>query len=197
MALSIKNTALHLLSAKKLTHFFNVKVLSWLFIMTALLAAVASIYYFNRIQQIEAFNTAVSTGKQPKTDLQSFEAKFSTAYWLAKNERYKEATLLFNKALNGATVEQKAAIQYNLGNIFFRRGLAIAGTNMTVRDEAEYLLMQAKTAYQLSLKQDSSNWRARHNLDRLLTMLPENPTPGVGDSDSPGLIMGNIPVGLP
>lgn len=197
MALSIKNTALNLLSAKKLTHFFNVKVLSWLFIMTALLAAVASIYYFNRIQQIEAFNTAVSTGKQPKTDLQSFEAKFSTAYWLAKNERYKEATLLFNKALNGATVEQKAAIQYNLGNIFFRRGLAIAGTNMTVRDEAEYLLMQAKTAYQLSLRQDSNNWRARHNLDRLLTMLPENPTPGVGDSDSPGLIMGNIPVGLP
>jgi mxaK protein len=28
-------------------------------------------------------------------------------------------------------------------------------------------------------------------------MLPPDPTPGVGDSDSPGLIMGNIPVGLP
>ncbi len=144
MALTIKTTTANLISLKKLPHFFNVKVLSLLFIATALLAGIASIYYFNRIQQIDAFNTAISTGKQPKTDLQSFEAKFSTAYWLAKNERYKEATLLFNKALNGATVEQKAAIQYNLGNIFFRRGLAIAGTNMTVRDEAEYLLNQAK-----------------------------------------------------
>lgn len=197
MALAIKTIIANFISLKKLTHFFNVKVLSWLFIIIALLASTACIYYFNRIQQIDAFNTAISTGKQPKTDLQSFEAKFSTAYWLAKNERYKESTLLFNKALNGATIEQKAAIQYNLGNIFFRRGLAIAGTNMTVHDEAEYLLNQAKKAYQLSLRQDNSNWRARHNLDRLLTMLPENPTPGAGEGDSPGLIMGNIPVGLP
>jgi hypothetical protein len=28
-------------------------------------------------------------------------------------------------------------------------------------------------------------------------ILPANPTPGVGDSDSPGLILGNVPVGLP
>jgi hypothetical protein len=34
-------------------------------------------------------------------------------------------------------------------------------------------------------------------MDRVITLLPENPTPGVGDSDSPGLIMGNIPTGLP
>lgn len=197
MALSIKTTTANLFTLKKLTGIFNVKVLSCLFISTALLASAAAIYYVNRIQQIDAFNTAISNGKQPKTDMQSFEAKFATAYWLAKNERYKEATLLFNKALNGATIEQKAAIQYNLGNIFFRRGLAIAGTNMTVHDEAEYLLNQAKKAYQLSLRQDNSNWRARHNLDRLLTMLPENPAPGAGEGDSPGLIMGNIPVGLP
>ena len=68
---------------------------------------------------------------------------------------------------------------------------------MTVRDEAEYLLRQAKTAYQQSLRLDNSNWGARHNLDRLLTMLPGTPTPGVGESDTPGLIMGSIPVGLP
>lgn len=182
---------------KKLRQLLTVNVLTVLFIMSATAATVASVYYYNRIQQIDAFNLAISTGKPPQTDMQSFEAKFSTAYWLAKNERYKEATLLFNKALNGATTEQKAAIQYNLGNIFFRRGLAIGGTSYTVKDEAEYLLMQAKTAYLLSLRQDNSNWGARHNLDRLLTMLPETPTPGVGESDSPGLIMGSIPVGLP
>jgi len=28
-------------------------------------------------------------------------------------------------------------------------------------------------------------------------MLPATPTPGVGESDNPGLIMGNIPIGLP
>lgn len=192
MALNLKK-----LSIAKLAHFFTAKKLSWLFALIAMTATASAIYNFNRIQQIAAFNQAISDGKPPKTDLQSFEARFSTAYWLAKNERYKEATLLFNKALNRATPEQKAAIQYNLGNIFFLRGLIINGTSMTVRDEAEYLLRQAKTAYQQSLRLDNSNWGARHNLDRLLTMLPGTPTPGVGESDTPGLIMGNIPVGLP
>jgi mxaK protein len=182
---------------RKITHFFSVTKLTYLLIIIVIASGISSLYAYNRVQQITAFNQAISAGKPPKTDTQSFEAKFATAYWLAKNERYKEATLLFNKALNNANTEQKAAIHFNLGNIFFRRGLAINGANMTVRDEAEYLLRQAKTAYQQSLRLDNSNWGARHNLDRLLTMLPGTPTPGVGESDTPGLIMGSIPVGLP
>jgi tetratricopeptide (TPR) repeat protein len=192
MALNLKQQA-----AVKISRLFTVKKLTWLFALIAIIATASAIYNFSRIQQIQAFNEAISEGKPPKSDLQSFEAKFATAFWLAKNERYKEATLLFNKALNSATTEQKAAIHYNLGNIFFLRGLIINGTSMTVRDEAEYLLRQAKTAYLQSLRFDNSNWGARHNLDRLLTMLPATPTPGVGESDTPGLIMGNIPVGLP
>jgi len=192
MALNLKT-----LSAVKVSRFFTVKKLTWLFALVAMAATASAVYNFSRMQQIQAFNQAISEGKPPRSDLQSFEAKFATAYWLAKNERYKEATLLFNKALNGATIEQKAIIHYNLGNIFFLRGLIINGTSMTVRDEAEYLLRQAKTAYLQSLRLDNSNWGARHNLDRLLTMLPATPTPGVGESDTPGLIMGNIPVGLP
>ena len=175
----------------------NTKKLTWLFTLLAIASTAGAAYEVHRITEIQAFNDAILHAKSPKTDMQSFQAKYATAYWLAKNERYKEATLLFNKALNGASAEQKAAIQYNLGNIFFLRGLIINGTSMTVRDEAEYLLRQAKTAYQQSLRLDNSNWGARHNLDRLLTMLPGTPTPGVGESDTPGLIMGNIPVGLP
>jgi tetratricopeptide (TPR) repeat protein len=185
------------LSTVKVSHLFTVKKLTWLLIVIASIAALTAAYNFNRMRQIDAFNEAISAGKAPQTDVQSFQAKFATAYWLAQNERYKESTLLFNKALNSANVEQKAAIQYNLGNIFFKRGLIINGTSMTVRDEAEYLFRQAKTAYQQSLRLDPSNWGARHNMDRLLTMLPGTPTPGVGESDTPGLIMGNIPVGLP
>jgi mxaK protein len=182
---------------RKFTGFFTVKKLTWIFLLTAIAAAISSVYLYQRIDQVNAFNKAITQANTPDTDRQSFEAKFATAYWLAKNERYKEATLLFNKLLGSANTEQKAAIQYNLGNIFFRRGLVINGANMTVRAEAEYLFRQAKTAYQQSLRLDGSNWGARHNLDRLLTMLPGTPTPGVGESDTPGLIMGNIPVGLP
>ena len=96
-----------------------------------------------------------------------------------------------------ANDNQKSAVQYNIGNISFLRGLAINGTNMTVKAEAEYLVRQAKTAYVNSLKLDNSHWDAKHNLDRVIGMLPGTPTPGVGEGDKAGLIMGNVPVGLP
>ena len=181
----------------KIQSLFTVKKLTWFLVFLTLICLVASVYTFNRIRQIDAFNRAVSVGKTPATDKQSFEARFATALYLAKKERYKEATLLFTQALPKADANQKSAINYNVGNMFFLRGLAINGTNNTVRDEAEYLLRQAKSAYVSSLKNDNNHWDARHNLDRLLTMLPGTPTPGVGESDTPGLIMGNIPVGLP
>ena len=177
--------------------YLSVKKLTIIFTALALLSALGIFYEMKRIGEIRDFNRAVLKAEAPKTDRQSFEAKFSTAYWLAGNERYKEATLLFTQLLPDANTTQRSAIQYNLGNIFFRRGLAINGTSMTVRDEAEYLLRQAKSAYVQSLKYDNSFWDARHNLDRVLTMLPATPTPGAGESDTPGLIMGNIPVGLP
>jgi mxaK protein len=181
MALSRHN----ILSVKKLTIILG---------GLALLSAAGAVYEWNRIQEIRGFNRAVLNAEAPKTDRQSFEAKFATAYWLAKNERYKEATLLFTQLLPDATTTQKSAIQYNLGNIFFRRGLAINGTNMTVRDEAEYLLRQAKSAYVQSLKYDNGFWDARHNLDRVLTMLPATPTPGAGESDTPGQHRGRAAV---
>ncbi len=173
------------------------KNLTWLLIAIAL----AAIFYITvetkRIHEIEAFNKAVLEGRTPETDRESFEAKFATAYWLAKKERFKESALIFSNLLPKAGTKQKAAIYHNIGNIYFLRGLAINGTNNTVRDEAEYLLRQAKAAYVNSLKLDNTNWKTKHNLDRILTMLPSTPTPGVGGDEKAGLIMGNIPVGLP
>jgi mxaK protein len=181
----------------KIKSFFTVKKLTWAFAVIALICLLGGLFTFNRIKQIEAFNVAVSTGKPPATDKQSFEAKFATALYLAKKERYKEATLLFTALMPKANTQQKSILQHNIGNMFFLRSLAINGTNNTVRDEAEYLLRQAKAAYVVSLKEDNTHWGTRHNLDRLMTMLPGTPTPGVGESDTPGLIMGTIPVGLP
>lgn len=182
---------------KRVRQFFTTTKLTWLLAIVAIISVMNISYAMNRIRQIDAFNAAVSHGKPPKTDTQSFEAKFATAYWLAKNERYKESTLLFTHLAENATAVQKAAILYNVGNIFFLRGIAINGTNGTVRNETEYLFTQAKTSYLQSLRLDNNHWDVRHNLDRILTIVRGDPTPGVGDSDTPGLIMGNIPVGLP
>lgn len=184
--------------AIELKSWFTVKKLTWLLAIIAIASAAASAYTYYRINQIDAFNKAVLAGEKPATDQDSYQAKFAKALYLAKKRYYKEATLLFtNLVETSENKEQKSAAQYNIGNMFFKRGLAINGRDMTVRDEAEYLMRQAKNAYVASLKTDNTHWDAKHNLDRLLGMLPNAPTPGVGESENPGLIMGNIPVGLP
>jgi mxaK protein len=175
----------------------NAKKITWMLATLAVATGAGAAWQAYKIQQIESFNRAVLAGNTPKSNKESYEAKFSVAYWLAKSGKYQEATLLFTQLKEKGTPAQQSAVQYNLGNIFFRRGLEINGRDITVRDETEYLLTQAKTAYQQSLRLDHSFWDVRHNLDRVLTMLPATPTPGVGESDTPGLIMGNIPVGLP
>lgn len=179
-------------------NFLNVKQLSWLLIVIAVLAGLGISYTLNRVRQIHAFNAAVTAGKPPQTDQQSLEAKYATAYWLAKIERYKEATLLFSQLSQKGTNSQRAAMLHNMGNMFFMKALQVDGGNDSkVHDEVEYLLLQAHDAYKQALKLDNSNWGTRRNFDRVITLLPDNPIPGVGESDSPGLIMGNIPVGLP
>jgi mxaK protein len=179
-------------------NFLSVKKLSWLLIVIAVGCAVGISIELNRVRQINAFNKAVSTGKNPQTDKQSFEAKYSTAYWLARNERYKESTLLYSQLTQKGDPSQRAAVHHNIGNMFFLKALQVSGGNdAKIRDEVEYLLTSAHGSYKQALKLDNSNWGTRRNLDRVITLLPETPTPGVGESDSPGLIMGNIPVGLP
>lgn len=181
----------------KLARFLSVKKLTLAFTLIALICLAGSIFTYQRMQAVDAFNRALSAGKTPATDQESFEAKFATALYLAKKERYKEATLLFTALMPKANIAQKSALQYNVGNIFLLRANAMGGRSAAISQETEYLMQQAKTAYVTSLKLDNSQWDAKHNLDRLLGLLPEMPTPGVGEGDKAGLIMGNVPVGLP
>ena len=181
----------------RILKFFTVKKITYIAISLALISLYLLASSFFNIKKINEFNKTVSKGETTEIFTQSFESRFSTAYWLAKNEMFKESRILFNNLLSEASDPQKSAIQYNLGNIFFKKALIINGPGMNVRDEADYFFRQAKKAYISSLKLDHNYWDAKHNLDRLLRMIGEDPAPGVGDSDSPGLIMGNIPVGLP
>jgi len=178
--------------------FLTVKKLSWGLGIIAVLSALSIAQQMNRLNQINSFNTAVKTSTPPKTDKLSYEAKYVQAYWLGKKEYYQESTKLFTGLTQTNSASNRSAVFHNIGNMFFLKALRIDGGNdLRARDEAEYLLTEAKAAYKNSLKLDNSNWGTRRNLDRVLTLLPKVPTPGMSDSDSPGMIMSNIPVGLP
>ena len=178
-------------------NIFSVKKLSWFFTLILIASLIVLVKQFIELKNIQTFNQAITGGKTPRMYINSFEARYATAYWLTIKERYKEANILFSNLLPTASLSQKSAIHYNIGNIFFKRALALNGRDMTVKNETDYLFRQAKAAYMLSIKIDNRAWDVKHNLDRVLLILPGNPVPGVGDSDSPGLILGNIPIGLP
>ena len=146
---------------------------------------------------IEQFNKAVQSGGKPSNADFKFEAKYAAAYGLARSGRYQDATQLFGQLMEShGSASQISAVQYNLGNIFLIRGLMVHRNNGVVKDEAEYLINQARMAYQQSLRLDNSHMDARYNLDRALSLLPENPV-AHDDQDKLGIVMGNIPTGLP
>lgn len=193
MATSLIDTSIASPKKRKITS----KTLTWFLVVVAIIAAIILVLELKRIHEIEAFNAAVSVGKTPETDTESFEARFSAAYWQGQKGRLKESALLFSNLIPLAKSNQKAAIYHNIGNMYFLRGIALNGTNNTVKDEAEYLLRQAKAAYVNAIKTDNTNFKTKHNLDRIILLLPADSTPGVGGDEKAGLIMGNIPVGLP
>lgn len=150
-----------------------------------------------QLHGVRAFNRAILTGQSPGGESQRYEAKFSSAWRLANEGRYLDATQLFNQLMEADTDPQRqSAVQYNLGNIFFRRGLMVHRNGGEVRDEALYLLTQARIAYQQSLRLTPERMDARYNLDRVLRMLPSD-APAGDEHDQLGIVMGNIPTGLP
>lgn len=170
------------------------------------LGIIGTLFVGKQLYQIEQFNQAVklpgsSTTKGFNAEFK-FEAKYAAAYHLAKLGRYQDASQLFGQLLEmHATKAQLAAVHYNLGNIFLLRGLLVnhnASDNPDgkVKDEAEYLINQAKLAYQHSLRLDHTHIDVKHNLDRVLRLLPETPS-STNEQEELGIVMGNIPSGLP
>ncbi len=171
-------------------------------LVSLLIIGIAGTMFFGKhLYTIEQFNNAVLSNSKVSNNDYKFETKFATAYQLARNGRYQDASQLFGQLMEmQGTKSQKAAVQYNLGNIILLRGLLVnhnlEGGNGEVRDEALYLINQAKLAYQQSLRLDNRLIDAKYNLDRVLRLLPEDQL-AKDDQDELGIVMGNIPSGLP
>lgn len=127
------------------------------------------------------------------------QAIFKLASLNAESGAVDSAIKLYIRVINMSEDNPKlqSLAFYNIGNIRFRKALLINGRDMTVRDETEYLFNQARDAYRDSLRKNPDDWGARHNLDRLNTIIKEVPPPGQTDAGFAGMIQGNIPPGGP
>lgn len=175
----------------------SVKIKNNILICALILGMLGVLFFGKQLNDIQQFNKAVAVGASPDSPDFKFESRYADAYAFAMHGRYHDATQLFNQLMESeGTSKQISAVQYNLGNIFFIRGLMVNRNGATVKDEAEYLLNQARLAYQQSLRLDNRYFDARYNLDRVLSMLPKNPSVS-DEQDELGIVMGNIPTGLP
>jgi tetratricopeptide (TPR) repeat protein len=175
----------------------GVKIKNRILVILLIVGVIGTLLAGKYLYAIEQFNKTVEAGEKPDNSNFKFEAKYASAYQLAKNGRYQDASQLFGQLMEiSGTKSQISAVQYNLGNIFLIRGLLVNHNGGEVISEAEYLINQAKMAYQQSLRLDNQYIDARYNLDRVLRLLPENYI-AKDDQDELGIVMGNIPTGLP
>lgn len=63
---------------------------------------------------------------------------------------------------------------YGLGNLYARQARAAAGPGGTLPPEAQPLGELAKQRYRDLLREDPADWDARHNLERVLRLAPED-----------------------
>jgi len=170
---------------------------SRLLLVTCIIGMASVLWSGKELYEIEQFNIAARAGGVPASNSYPFEARYAAAINVAKQGRFQDAAQLFSQLLEmKATQTQIAAVHYNLGNIFLIRGLIVNRNGATVKDEAEFLFNQARMAYEQSLRLDGRHLDVKHNLDRVLSMLPANP--GSNEvQEEPGVVMGSIPTGLP
>ena len=113
----------------KIIKLLNVKNITvFLFIAAGYFIYLLSFSLFE-IYQIDKFNAALKKGDAPQQFEQGYEARFSTAFQIAKKGHFKEATILFNNLSKEGTDDQKSAVYYNIGNIYFKRALLVNGTS--------------------------------------------------------------------
>lgn len=150
-----------------------------------------------RLYQIETFNQVILHDSKPPFNDYIFETKYAAAYSLASNGRYQDAAQLFGQLLEMDINNQKrAAVQYNLGNIFLTRGLLVHQNGAEVRDNAEYLFNQARIAYKQSLSLDNQHIDVKYNYDRVLRLLPKG-SHNRDENEELGIVTESLPTGLP
>lgn len=148
-------------------------------------------------------NSALSTGKLLKNDAYPFESKFSAAYYQGTNKDFKHAVQTYTQLLEAKaksaepfSYQQKANIQYNIGNNLLSDGLYRSlNDDGSLSDDAKYSFLQARIAYEHALRTAPNMKEAKFNLSLLNAVIPTNMKSTTKEKS--GVELSNLPIGLP
>jgi len=148
-------------------------------------------------------NTILRSGKLLKNEAYPLESKFSAAYYQGKNKDYKHAVQTYTQLLEAKAKsavplsrEQKANIQYNIGNNLLSDGLYRSlNDDGSLSDDAKYSFLQARIAYEHALRTAPDMLDAKFNLSLLNAVIPTNMKSTTKEKS--GVELSNLPIGLP
>ena len=178
------------------------QVLGLLFIVGVL----GSAYEGYQVHTISAANGLLQAGEVLEGDPFPFHQKFADAYQQGKTGNYKHAIQNFGQLLEAPKQQDtsvfepsqalKSQIHFNIGNHLFRSGLQrLVETDGSIQEQAKFDYLQARAAYEQSLKLDPGNQAAKFNLSLLHGVIPKHIK--TVPQDPSGMEISNLPQGLP
>lgn len=150
-----------------------------------------------QINQIAKVNRMIAAGQLITDGRYPYLQKFTAAYDQGNKQDYKHAVQTYGQLLETSPpLDAQAKIQYNIANNLFIFGLIRRiNDDGTYQDEARYSYIQAKIAYEQSLRIDPLNRAAKFNLSLLHSVMANRMKPAPKDQST--MELSNLPIGLP
>lgn len=164
------------------------------------------VYEGYQVHSIDAANTTLQGGEVLEGDMFPFHQKFADAYQQGKTGNYKHAIQNFGQLLEAPkqhdeavftpSASLKSQIHFNIGNHLFHSGLQrLVEADGAIQEQAKFDYLQARAAYEQSLKLDPGNQAAKFNLSLLHGVIPKHIK--TVPQDPSGMEISNLPQGLP
>lgn len=175
----------------------RIKTSNLLFGLLLLAGLAGSAYEVHQLWKIDRVNQAILAGKTIEDDAFPYEKKFVSAYLQGTKQGYKHAVQTYGQLLDTSpTIAEQARIQFNIANNLFTMGLIRRiNDDGSLQDDARYAYMQAKLAYEQSLRLAPDTPEAKFNLSLLHAMMARGMKPSEREDST--MELSNLPIGLP
>ncbi len=146
------------------------------FTILVAIGLVGASYEAYQCHTISALNKKITAGKIIIDEHYPYLKKYTAAYDQGNKSDYKHAVQTYSQLLDQSpSLANQAKIHFNIGNNLFTFGLIRRiNEDGTFQDEARHAYMQAKIAYEQSLRIEPSDMASKFNLSPTQFIMAKN-----------------------
>jgi len=158
---------------------------------------VGASYQAYQCHTISSLNKQITAGKIITDEHYPYLQKYTAAYDQGNKSDYKHAVQTYSQLLDQSpSLANQAKIHFNIGNNLFTFGLIRRiNEDGTFQDEARHAYMQAKIAYEQSLRIEPTDVASKFNLSLLNSIMAKNMNAAPKEQST--MELSNLPIGLP